>query len=84
MGEVYLAQDTSELARTVALKIVPLKSPKTKIGCNDSLRKLAPSQISIIQTFSLFTNSARAIRFRLFPLNTSTASLYENISPAVV
>src|SRR6266550_3467147 len=30
MGEVYLAQDTSELARTVALKIVPAEVAQNK------------------------------------------------------
>ena len=30
MGEVYLAEDTSELARTVALKIIPAEVAKNK------------------------------------------------------
>src|SRR6267378_3383153 len=37
MGEVYLAQDTSELARTVALKIVPAEVAKDK----DRLQRFA-------------------------------------------
>ena len=42
MGEVYLAQDTSELARTVALKIVPAEIAKDK----DRLQRFA--QVNLV------------------------------------
>jgi serine/threonine protein kinase len=44
MGEVYLAQDTTELDRRVALKILPGKLPLTSIACASS-RKHAQVQI---------------------------------------
>lgn len=45
MGEVYLAQDTSELDRRVALKILPVEVAADKPACSASRRKHAQSRI---------------------------------------
>jgi serine/threonine protein kinase len=40
MGEVYLAQDTSELGRTVALKILPALKPENVMVRKDNIFKV--------------------------------------------
>jgi serine/threonine protein kinase len=57
MGEVYLAQDTSELARTVALKIVPAEVAKDK----DRLQRFTQERKSLWGPLQHLVDSASAV-----------------------